>query len=213
MEKPVELHEDVARSLRILGQAPMPEGMEDRIIGQMRQRQAELHSAVSNRGNRRRWMLGSAIAASAVVVGLVSQHHATPTATAKHLVTNSPGRETPQMTAAILRVETPANAVRVPHSPRVIRARVSQTAASAPSFNPPPLPLTQQERLLLAFAQAPRIGPALASVTASETVIDHGLGKNAVLELDHEDFKPLKTTLQPTQLSTLHKPNLSGENE
>ena len=212
MREPLESHEDVARALRMLGQAAPPEGMEARIVGRLQQRQAELSERTGAGGNRLRlrWAFASAIAAAAIVAGLLSWHHGR-AVTPVRVAVKAPHLEEPTVRLA----NVPVNAVRVRHRVRVVRARTLEAQVSAPSQNPPPLPLTRQEYLLLALAQTPKLAPAF--ITNSETVVDHGLGKNAILELDHQELKeltPLKTTLQLTQLKgTLPPPNLSGDIE
>ncbi len=78
--------------------------------------------------------------------------------------------------------------------------RVMEPAAAervSPWFlNPPPLPLSAQERLLLQLAHSPEIAHAPAPITGTEVVVNHGLGGNAIFELDHQTPSPLQSTLQ-----------------
>jgi hypothetical protein len=154
---------------------------------------------------------------AAAVVVMLSWHH--PRVAPPQQVAVETSHRVAPLASAPIRTDVPANTARVRHRIYPIHARVLQAQALTPSQIPPPLPLTQQEQLLLALAQTPQRTPwpALASVTTSETVVDHGLGKNAIFDLDHQELKeltPLKTTLQLTQLkSTLPQPNLSGDIE
>jgi hypothetical protein len=212
MKEPLELHDDVARALRMLGQATPPEGMEARIALRMRERQAELSGDLAVRRNSRhaRWIFASAVAVAAAAVVMLSWHHSRVAPPQQAAV------ETPHHVAPLASgTDVPVKTARVRHRLYPVHARVLQTQASAASQIPPPLPLTPQEQLLLALAKTPRLAPAF--ITTSETVVDHGLGKNAIFDLDHQEPKeltPLKTTLQLTQLkSTLPQPNLSGDIE
>lgn len=183
MKEPVELHEDVARALRLLGQAAAPEGMEARIAGRLRQRQAELSVASPRRTNG--WRLGFAVAGVVAVVGILLSHrHAGVTMTANRAAVELPHRATPP--ATIARADALAHTVRVRRTAprtRIVQAKIPQSA--------PPLPLTEQEHLLLALARRPQLLPSLRSVTTSETIADHGLGKNAIFELDHQELPQL----------------------
>jgi hypothetical protein len=215
MKEPLDLHEDVTRALRMLGQAQPPEGMESRIAGRLRERQAELSGDLAPRGNLRhaRWMLAYALAVAAAVVVMLSWHHPR-VVPPRQVAIEAPHHAAP-LASVPVRMDVPATTARVQRRTYIVHARVVQAQASAPSQIPPPLPLTRQEQLLLALAQTPRLAPAF--ITTSETVVDHGLGQNAIFELDHQDLKeltPLKSTLQLTQLkSTLLQPNLSGDIE
>jgi hypothetical protein len=217
MKEPLELQDDVARALRMLGQAAPPEGMEARIVLRMRERQAELASNLAARRNprRTRWIFASAVAVAAAAIVMLSWHHVR-VALPRQVAVETPHHVTPQASAPV-RTDLPVNTSRLRHRIYPVHAGILQAQVSAPSQNPPPLPLTRQEQLLLALAQTPRLPPALDSVTTSETIVDHGLGKNTIFELDHQEpqeLTPLKTTLQLTQLkSTLPQPNLSGDIE
>jgi hypothetical protein len=182
MKEPVELHEDIARALRMLGQAAPPEGMEARIAGRLRQRQAELSVASPRRSNGWRWCV--AVATVVAVVGIsLSHRHAAVTVPVNRAAVELPHRALPPTTIA--RVDAPVHAVR---GRRTVRTRIVQ--AKIPQ-GAPPLPLTEQEHLLLALARRPQLLPSLRSVTTSETIADHGLGKNAIFELDHQELPQL----------------------
>jgi hypothetical protein len=76
----------------------------------------------------------------------------------------------------------------------------------------PPLPLTSQERMMIALAHTPGLA---AAVAVSEPITDHGLGKNTLFELDHESLPPmsssaLELSFLPSSPSQL---NSSGENQ
>jgi hypothetical protein len=187
MKEPVELNDDVARALRMLGQAPPPEGMEARIAGRMRQRQVELAVAPARRRNILRWSFAAAAVVALVV--LVEHHRAAGTnASVDRMAVVSPQHGTPLALPAIARTDVPVHVVRVVRLRRTARARIEP--AKIPQ-NAPPLPMTEQEHLLLALARSPQLLPALADVTTSETVADHGLGKNAIFELDHQELTQL----------------------
>jgi hypothetical protein len=215
MKKPLESHDDAARALRMLGQAAPPEGMEARIALRMRARQAELSGDLAARRSpwHGRWIFASAVAVAAAAVVMLSSWHHPRVVPPQQVAVETPHHAAP---AAVAQMPVPVSIVRVRHT---VHAQILQTHFAAPSQNPPPLPLTQQEQLLLALAHTPQLTPwpALASVTTSETVVDHGLGKNAIFDLAHQEPKelpPLKTTLQLTQLkTTLPQPNLSGDIE
>jgi len=201
--------------LRMLGQAAPPEGMEARIAQRMHERQAELseRAAAGRNSLPVRWTFASVAAAVVVAVVMLSWHQAR-VAPPRQVAVETPHRAAP-LASALSRTDVPVNTARVRHRMHLVHARILEAQTSAPSQNPPPLPLTPQEQLLLALAQTPKLAPAF--ITTSETVVDHGLGKNAILELDHQELKeltPLKTTLQLTQLKgTLPPPNLSGDIE
>jgi hypothetical protein len=67
----------------------------------------------------------------------------------------------------------------------------------SPGFlNPPPLPLSAQERLLLQLARSPEIARAPAAILRTVVVVNHGVGLNTIFELDHQNPSPLQSTLQ-----------------
>jgi hypothetical protein len=68
--------------------------------------------------------------------------------------------------------------------------------ASPEFLNPPPLPLSAQERLLLQLAQSLRMERSPALITNTEVVANHGVGTNAIFELDHQNPSPLQSSLQ-----------------
>jgi hypothetical protein len=70
-----------------------------------------------------------------------------------------------------------------------------------PEFlNPPPLPLSAQERLLLKLARSREMERAPALILSSEVVVNHGVGRNAIFELDHQNPSPLQSTLQTSPI-------------
>ena len=217
MKEPMELQEDVARALRMLGQASPPDGMEARIAGRLRQRQAELSESSAARGNllRKRWIFATAMLVAAVALALLGLHPADRAVPASRASVQLPYHAASSAPAEILQASIPVNVARIRRRSHVVAAPDPRMKNSTDFRNPPPLPLTRQEKLLLALARTPKLAPSF--ITTSETVVDHGLGKNAILELDHQEPKeltPLKTTLQLTQLkSTLLQPNLSGDIE
>jgi len=81
---------------------------------------------------------------------------------------------------------------KVPHTNRTEKSR---SAAPIP-HTPPPQPLTAQERLLLRLANTPSLAAGLAQ---TQTISQHGLGANALFELDHEQLQPMRESklLQP----------------
>jgi len=72
--------------------------------------------------------------------------------------------------------------------------RTGTPDADADLRNPPPLPLTQQEKLLLELARSPRLFPQLGSIAHSEAVSDHGVGQNTIFELDHQELQHIPHT-------------------
>jgi hypothetical protein len=221
MKEPMQVQEDVARALRMLGQALPPDGMEARIAGRLRQRQAELSACSAARGNllRKRWIFATAMLVVAVVIALLGLHpadRAVPVSRASSRASvQLPYHAAPSAPAEIVQASVPVNVASIRRRSHVVAAPDPRMKIFTNFRNPPLLPLTHQEKLLLALAQTPSLAPSF--ITTSETIVDHGLGKNAILELDHQEPKeltPLKTTLQLTQLkSTLPQPNLLGEIE
>jgi hypothetical protein len=208
MKEPVELHEDTARALRMLGQAAPPEGMEARLVGRLQQRRAE--SNVAGRAGLNifsgRMVLAGAMVAACVMVAVLARHR--PNVAKRDVVADVRA----VASASPRAVTKPAvyGPVKATRHVRISRAPVEHNRQV--SFPGPEEPLTEQERLLLRLARAP--GPALGAVTTTETVVDHGLGENAIFEIDHEELAQLKTTLQLTSLrNTLPPPNHPGDTE
>jgi hypothetical protein len=153
-------------------------------------------------------MFAGAMFAACVMVAALVRHRAAgvptkqPVAVVAHTVTPASPRALPPVYRSAAAVQR----IRILHAP-LNRTRLV-------SFPAPEAPLTEQEKLLVAVAQSPRVLAGLRSVATSETVVDHGLGKNAILELDHEELAQLKTTLQPALLkNTLPQPNHPGDIE
>jgi hypothetical protein len=195
------LHEDTERALRMLGSAALPEGMEARVAARVRA--AELN-VVAAPGSIWRWSLVTVGALAIAGVVLLGRHHARDAAP---LVVETRSQVMP-MAPVVVEVE------HVRRGRRVVHAAVGSAGMSGASQVAPPLPLTQQEKLLLAFAQRPGLAAGLGSVATSEVIVDHGLGENAIFELDHEEFAQLKSTLQLVPLkSALPQPVHSGDIE
>ncbi len=205
MKEPVELHEDIARSLRMLGQVSPPEGMEARIARRMRQRQAELSA---HPVAKRAWGWGLAVPGVIAVAAavLLSYHRAGTRMTADRVVAVAPQRAVPSPATVIARADARVPVTRVVRPVRVARVVRKRAMVAEIPHSPPPLPLTPQEHLLLALARTPSLLPSLAGVTRSETVVDHGLGQNSIFELDHQNL----TQMEPAHFTPL-KPMPPGE--
>jgi|GEM_PF-5663767 len=194
-----ESHEDLDRALRMLGHVRTPEGMEARIAGEMRRRQAEMVARTAS-GSQKSWAWwGFAAAVVAVAAfGLKMELKTRPKTVAPVQRARVEASVPPQPVLAVRHVDAvvPVHARRVRQQVR--EERVSLSAVAAPPQIAPPLPLTQQEKLLLALAHTPEAasGRVLTFMTTSETIKDHGLGKNTIFELDHQELQPMQSTLQ-----------------
>lgn len=92
---------------------------------------------------------------------------------------------------------TQAFQINIPHHKTVRNYPTQRETGAAPiPHTPPPQPLTSQERLLLTLANSPSLA---AGVAQSQTISQHGLGANALFELDHEQLQPMHESklLQP----------------
>jgi len=192
MKEPVELQDNAARALRMLGQAVPPEGMEARVIERMRRHQAESSGRSGARRDILLWGFGFAVAGMVAMVLLATHHRVDSAIPAKRAAVELP--QHPEIPKDRMLANTPANLVQSHRSPRVDHVRRVRADASMGFRNPPPLPMTQQERLLVTLARTPQFPSGLGFVTTSETVVDHGLGENTIFEFNHQELTQLKTT-------------------
>lgn len=178
---------DAADVLRALSDVTAPEGMEQRIVLRMRQRQAELSVRRGSRAARVGWLVaaGAAVACAAVVLLMPGKRMADPPI--RSAVVNAP--------PVVRGVEGPVGSEAHARRPVLISSRAQkEPAVDQTSRITPPLPLTQQEKLLLAYARAPQFRSALVAVSTTEAVDNHGLGANTIFELDHQQLTPMPTT-------------------
>jgi len=204
MKEPVDVQEDAERSLRLLARAPLPEGMEARLTAELRGRQMALaQRATASDGLR----LPGAYALAAFAVVLIAA-----------LLVNLRWSEQVPTGQSTSSAESHAAAVAFASPPKaaphLVRARQSIPRATGrrvteqhtpepltPEFlNPPPLPLSAQERLLLKLARSQEMERASALILSSEVVVNHGVGRNAIFELDHQNPSPLQSTLQTSPI-------------
>jgi len=179
-------------ALQALNSLQPPEGMQERITEHIRQRQLQFPSRRLSRYARELWAgVSIAVVAATIIVCIfaLQTHHAE----------NSP-QVAGVTTHAILSAPASANAapaVSPPHkTARSSRATRTEVVEVIP-HTPPPMPLTSQERLLLALANTPSLA---AGVAQTQTISQHGLGPNALFELDHEELQPMRSEsklLQP----------------
>lgn len=200
--------------LRSLGSVQPPEGMEARIVQRIRQRQAEMSLPPAINGiscgiSWTRWGKAAAMAGVATLMMLLSQrlrHHVTPQEHTVDLAFAGPVAQAPTHSRAKAAPPTATPAHLVHHFAPALRAQKAVSVAAEPS-QPPPLPLTRQERLLLALARNPQFasGKQRLPVFTTETIAYHGLGENALFELGHQQL----TYLEPLRPDpTLFKPML-----
>jgi hypothetical protein len=195
-------------ALRPLSSIHTPEGMQSRIMERVSQR--EIKRAAPS-VNRYAWEFWTGISIGAVALAAIfgflalHAHRAAPAPVAAitlHNVLPTTVRSLPatQRTLKPIRVHT-AISVALTSSPDVPLQQ-----------SPPPLPLTQQECLLLALAGTPALA---ASAAVTQPVPDHGLGVNSIFELEHEQLTPLQAEpLESTPLSPIpSNPISSGENQ
>jgi hypothetical protein len=187
-----QINSSDVNALQALRSLPLPEGMQDRITERVRQRQLESPARGLRRYMWELWLGASiaAVTAAAIfcIVALQVHRTASPPVTA-----NMPAHTV---------IPTPAstNTQTATHPPRKVvhSYRAKQSAPEAPiPHTPPPMPLTAQERLLLELARSPLLA---AGVVQTQTISQHGLGNNALFELDHEQLQPMRTEsklLQP----------------
>jgi len=187
--------------------------MEARLVGRLQRRRDELNAVGESRRGifSGRVMFAGAMFAACVLVAVLVRHRDRAPVKPAAVVAGISSNAVPPVKPPVL-VSAPAyGAVGTTHHTRVLRTPVRRDLVSFPA---PEEPLTKQEKLLVAIAQSPKVLTGLRSVATSETVADHGLGKNAIFELDHEEFAELKTTLQVVPLkNTLPQPNHPGDIE
>ena len=206
-------------ALQALRSVQPPTGMQERVMQTLAARAREQAAAPASVWRRYAWELwaGGAIAVAAAVVmfGILSMrsHHVT-----------TPGLEANVQKQIVVPVPSPADAAQMillprteahsisgpqRHAPRKEVADVSHTAIPHAA---PPMPLTSQERLLIALASTPSLA---ASAAVSQPVRDHGLGANALFELGHQRLTPLRpAALESTPLRPLASNSIfSGENQ
>jgi len=177
-------------ALQALNSLQPPAGMQERLVKNIAEhaRQQQLHPVT--RGFRKyAWELwaGAAIAVAAAAVILcilaLQSHHAV----------NQPqvaSLETHRIYPVTISTQASAPPHKATHS-----YQVRKTGPAVIPHTPPPQPLTSQERLLLKLANT----PSAAGLAQSQTISQHGLGANALLELDHEQLQPMRESklLQP----------------
>jgi hypothetical protein len=204
MKEPVELQDDAARMLRLLARAPLPEGMEARLTAELRGRQRALaQRAAASAGLRLPGMFVLAGLALVLIAALLVNLRRSEQVQTGQSASNSEPRSTAVQPAALPKA-----------APHLMRARRSMPRATGrlgmeqhepaqvtPEFlNPPPLPLSAQERLLLELARSRALERAPALILSSEVVVNHGVGRNAIFELDHQNPSPLQSTLQTSPI-------------
>jgi hypothetical protein len=150
--------EAIDRVLAGLRESVAPEGLELRVLAAVHQR------AAAPRVGFLRWSVvgGLAVAAAAVVVLLAVPRHAAVPAAIRAVVQPQPmpmPAAMPGPAAARPRRHTPA----VRANAEVPAANVPAANSRAASFPAPPMPLTEQERLLLEIARRgePKAAPVL----------------------------------------------------
>jgi len=192
MNERIELREDAVRALRLLAQAPLPEGMAERLTAGLQRRQRAAAPASP------RVPAVYALAALSLALGMaalwVSLLGTEPIPAAQDRAAVQPhqalvGSPAPRTVAA----------KQGPTGKRAMRGVMESAVAErvSPGFlNPPPLPLSAQERLLLQLARSPEIARAPAAILRTVVVVNHGVGLNTIFELDHQNPSPLQSTLQ-----------------
>ena len=198
-------------ALQALRSIQPPAGMQERLVENI------MHRAGERRVNPARggfygeaWKLwasaGLAVVAAASILCIVAlQGHRE---TGQPLEARVPARG---INPAIARADARQTGRPVHAVARSYREPRRVTSAPVP-HTAPPMPLSAQERLLVALAGR----PALAARDAvSQTVSDNGLGANALFELDHEQLTPLQAApLEATPIPPLpSNPIPSGENQ
>jgi anti-sigma-K factor RskA len=183
-------------ALHALNSLQPPAGMQDRLTQNLteRVRHQQLHP-VARELKKYAWEMWAgasiAVVAAAVIlcifalqshrtanqpqIAMVETHKINSAPTSTHAVkTNNPSHKA----AGSYREQREVESAAIPHTP-------------------PPQPLTSQERLLLTLANSPSLA---AGVAQSQTISQHGLGTNALFELDHEQLQPMRSEsklLQP----------------
>ena len=213
MNEPSE-EDQLGRALHLLGHAQPPAGMEDRLNQRLRHRQAELAQRTSSRKqNGMRSVLGFALACSVIAVVVMVVRHAdqplnAPAPTHASTVPLMHASPVPAIEAKAGTANVAAgNARRTPL--RLVVSSKRPARSAAPGMVATPLPLTEQEKLLLALARAPRYAATsgLEHVELAQTTGDRELlRRNALFELDHERITPLP----PPELESTPIPPLAS---
>ena len=189
MSDAMEQEPRVQRAWQVISNAASPEGMEARILARVRSREEEMRS-------RRRWfqwrpmMLWAAAAALvAIVVSFAMMRHG---GTTEERVVERASVVAPRESAyreVPKRTDVHADVL----DTQRLRKRIVARNVVVPRFqNPPPLPLSEQERLLVALAQRPQLLPELTSIERTETVKAHGIGENSIFELSTQPLQPVQ---------------------
>jgi len=195
-----QINSSDVNALEALRSLPLPEGMQERITERVRQRQLEPPARGLRRYTWELWLGASiaTVAAAAIFCIVTLQAHRT---SGPPVTANAPAH-TVVPTPVSTNTQTPT------HPPRMVvhTYRVRQSAPEAPiPHTPPPQPLTAQERLLLELARTPSLA---AGVAQSQTISQHGLGPNALFELDHEQLQPMQSESKLLQPLPPLSPNL-----
>ena len=183
-------------ALQALGSLQPPAGMQERIAERVRQRQLNPVAQGLRKYSLEFWAGASiAVVAAVVILGIIAlQAHR---AASPLLATNVPPH-------TIVPTHATVNTQSIANSPRkVLHIYRAKQATEAPiPHTPPPQPLTEQERVLVALANTPSL---VAGVAQTQIISEHGLGPNALFELDHEDLQPM---LSESRLSQPQPQNL-----
>src|ERR1700679_1881682 len=125
MKEPLELQDDVARALRMLGQAATPEGMEARLAGRLQQRRAELNAAGEPPRSifSGRMVFAGAIVAVCVMVAVLTRHRGD--VRVKHAAVVAV-HDVPPVGPQVLTSALPYRAAGTTHHARVLRAPLNR---------------------------------------------------------------------------------------
>jgi len=190
-----ETRDSGPNALRALSSLQPPAGMQERITQNISERVHQQQNHPVARGLRKyaweMWAGASiAVVATAVILCIFAlQSHPTVNQPQVAIVETRKIDPTTAHTPV-----TPTN--NAPHK-AAHSYRVQKEEAATIPHTPPPQPLTSQERLLLTLANSPSLA---AGVAQSQTISQHGLGTNALFELDHEQLQPMRSEsklLQP----------------
>jgi hypothetical protein len=198
-------------ALRALRSLQPPAGMQERLVENILHRARERGVDPAGRGfHWEAWKLwasaGLAVVAAASILCIVAlQGHRE---TGQPLEARVPARG---INPAIARADARQTGRPVHAVARSYREPRRVTSAPVP-HTAPPMPLSAQERLLVALAGRPALA---ASAAVSRPVSDSGLGANALFELDHEQLTPLQAVpLESTPIPPLpSNPISSGESQ